>query len=155
MRWFGWFRKSEFTLPKTQHMSLDSMFRYWRRLPSKYRAECEWYLYRMDPAKAPGPSVLKFRTTEEQAAQDQKAFGRVPPDADSMRYLAVDKLSLFPGWWQSRDEPDAERRVYFLARIIRRWRVMGADRHAEICVASFDLLPEACPKLASVRRGNI
>jgi hypothetical protein len=152
LKLFGWFRKKEFPLPEDRHMTLDGIFKYWRRMPGEYRAECEWYLYRMDPAKAPVTSMLRFRATEAQVLQDKKAFGRVPPDAESMMYLAHDKLTPSLEWWDTQD-PDMERRAYFLVRIMRRWRVMGAERHEEIGVAPFDIRPDSMPQLASSRTG--
>ena len=156
MRWFGWFRNREFPLPKGErHMSLEEIYKYWAQVPAKYRAECEWYLYRMDPAKAPQRSMLKFKFTQEQVDRDKKAFGCIPPDEDTMRYLAIDALSPSGDWWAKQEDPGMERRCYFLIRIMRRWRIRGAERHEEICVAGFDLVPDHFPLLASSRTGKM
>lgn len=142
MRWFGWFRSQDFPLPAERHMELDAMFKYWARLSAKHRSECECLLYRMDPAKAPLTSMLKFRATDEQAARDKKAFGPMPGGPEHMRFVALHQLAPGAEWWATQD-PEMERRVYFLARMIRRWRVSGAERHEEICVAGFDVeLPD-------------
>lgn len=145
-RWFG--LRRAFVYPRERNLTLEQMFKYWRGMRSTHKAECEWYVYRLDPAKAPFDSLLKFRALPEQAKADKKAFGVIPPNADVMRRLAAERLGPSREWWDSQD-PDMERRIYFLARIMRRWLVYGAERHEEICVAAFNI--EAAPDSLSCR----
>jgi hypothetical protein len=125
-------RRNQFPEPDAHNMTWEKFEKYSRSIPAHFAGECLWIVYRLDPARAPFPSIIKSE--------------KLPEIATIRRLMYPDEW-----YWNSEaakhqfDALTAEPRPFskdatFVARIQRTWKnAAGLSETAEVGICTFTL----------------
>jgi len=133
--WLNQLLGREFPEPKQHNLSVEAFFDFYhKKLNSRYKGECKILVYRLDPALAPFPSLLKL-----DALTDIETLMEMIAPHDGIIRHAVIPLMPPMDWWNTSKMPTPWEAT-FCIRLQRKWKTQhGTGATKEICISTFEV----------------
>jgi hypothetical protein len=114
----------EFPTPRGVNMTPGELCAFWESLSWEHKKECRVIVYRLDPARAPFPSMAK-------------SDYRFDPDMSALVPWLRELELIPPGAWRV-EHPEVQA-VTLCVRIKRIYQTEYGRREQEVCVCSFEV----------------
>ncbi len=119
--WLTPWKPKPFPEPKSHNLTLEQILFYWsQKLKPVHRSECAVIVYRMDPAKAPVPSMVTIGGYFDRGELMESIQPMMPGNEWRMDHLEIE-------------------RVVFCVRIQRTWKQDGRSHKREMCISTFSV----------------